>query len=164
LVIGQLTRFVPLNLSTTPTPGQHNTVDAAASWTSRKLAAGAHRSFTVVPQWLPFSLGMSVAKDGRTTGYTEGKIVGVAADIPVAYPGPNGSWLYAWFQDQLVIQGFNRQFSDEGDSGALVVEENTRQPVGLLFSGSQDRQTGASYTYANPIEKVISALGIVAFT
>jgi hypothetical protein len=163
LVIGQLARFVPLNLSETPTAGVHNTVDAAVTWTSRKLASTVHRSFTMATSWLPYSLGMSVMKDGRTTGYTEGKIVGVSADIPVAYEGPNGKWLYGWFSNQLVIQGFNQVFSDAGDSGALVLQETTHQPVGLLFSGSQDRQTGESYSFANPIESVITALGIVSF-
>lgn len=90
-----------------------------------------------------------VYKVGRTTGATEGNVVGVAGTGTITYPTGQ-----AFFAGQLVIEATrdNRgMFSDRGDSGSAILNDR-HELVGLLFAGSQ-RQT-----LANPIADVIPAL------
>jgi len=46
-----------------------------------------------------------------------------------------------------------------GDSGSLIVTAGTKQPVALLFAGSNDN----SITFGNHIQAVMAALGIDRF-
>ena len=94
-------------------------------------------------------IGMSVRKSGRTTGVTTGTIGDLSADVDVrGYPGGT-----ARFTDQLIVDHVDTVFSAPGDSGSLVMNTDNRA-VGLLFAGS------ASRTIANPIDAVLSALGV----
>lgn len=97
-------------------------------------------------------LGRRVCKMGRTTHYTVGKVTSVSYDTWVGgYPGGQS----AWFEDQIRIKGLNkRPFSAGGDSGSLVVDVETNEPIGLLFSG------GGMFTNSNPIFEVMSRLNI----
>jgi hypothetical protein len=63
-----------------------------------------------------------------------------------------GSTFNVTYRNQVVIN--NNKFSAGGDSGSLIVNSATAQPVGLLFAGS------STSTIANPIGDVKSALGI----
>jgi len=92
---------------------------------------------------------MKVHKHGRTTGYTQGQVMDVTADVNVQY-----DFGVARFVDQIIIVGDSGSFSDSGDSGSLIVDRATRQATGLLFAGS------SSHTIANPIDEVLSALGV----
>ena len=94
-------------------------------------------------------VGQSVRKHGRTTAYTEGAVVDASFDGFVDY-GPAGS---AWFEDQIVIAGDNSPFGAAGDSGSLIVDDDSR-PVALLFAGD-DR-----LTLGNPIDAVLAAFGL----
>jgi hypothetical protein len=89
---------------------------------------------------------MAVQKYGRTTGLTEATVTGVDAAVRVIYS--RGS---AVFLHQIIIGGGG--FSAGGDSGSLIVTQNSRNPVGLLFAGS------TTTTIANPIGAVLSELG-----
>jgi hypothetical protein len=151
--IGSLLRVVPLNLDN----GQPCTVDAAVAWTAKSVASPEHHSFVINPEPLHPEVNMPVMKDGRTTGYTEGVITSVGAFVQVKYQRSDGAILFGYFNDQVEIRGTSVQFSDEGDSGSLIVHQSTMQPVGLLFSG-----VGA-VTYANPIGDVIDQVGIDHF-
>jgi hypothetical protein len=95
-------------------------------------------------------LGLRVCKMGRTTEFTIGSIVSVSYDCSVAYP--NGQ--SAWFANQIRIEGENGPFARRGDSGSLVVDFETRAPIGLLFAGRGDRGI------ANPIHQVLTYLSI----
>jgi hypothetical protein len=92
---------------------------------------------------------MKVHKHGRTTGYTRGRIIDVAADVNVGY-----DFGTARFVDQVIIVGDSGSFSDSGDSGSLIVERGTNRATGLLFAGS------ATHTIANHINDVLAALGV----
>jgi hypothetical protein len=94
---------------------------------------------------------MAVQKYGRTTVLTHGSVTGVDASIKVRYSKGNT----ATFVHQIVITGNNGgAFSDSGDSGSLIVTDDSgKNPVGLLFAGS------TSTTIANPISDVLSQLG-----
>jgi hypothetical protein len=101
------------------------------------------------------SVGMPVAKSGRTTGLTCGTISAVAADgVKVQYPTSCGSssTFTVTFNNQVLIQGTG--FSDAGDSGSLIVSADTAEPTALLFAG--DASSGV--TVANPIQDVLTAL------
>jgi hypothetical protein len=60
----------------------------------------------------------------------------------------------ARFVDQIVIVGDGPSFSDSGDSGSLIVTRPGKRATGLLFAGSN------THTIANPIQEVLSALGV----
>ena len=90
-----------------------------------------------------------VYKVGRTTGGTEGDVVGVAGTGTLTYPPGQ-----AFFAGQIVIEGTpdnGGAFSDRGDSGSAILNDR-HELVGLLFAGSE-RQT-----LANPIDDVLRAL------
>ena len=90
-----------------------------------------------------------VYKVGRTTGATEGNVVGVAGTGTIVYPTGQ-----AFFAGQLVIEATpdnGGMFSDRGDSGSAILNDR-HELVGLLYAGSQ-RQT-----LANAIADVIPAL------
>ena len=90
-----------------------------------------------------------VYKVGRTTGYTEGRVVGLAGTAAIDYPGGT-----AFFADQIVVRGTPDNvgpFSDRGDSGSGVLSDR-HELVGLLFAGS------ARQTLVNPIAAVVDQL------
>jgi hypothetical protein len=101
--------------------------------------------------------GHKVAKIGRTTGLTHGKVTAFELDnVVVEYD--NGD---CRFDNQIEIEGTgNKPFSDGGDSGSLIVGEDLRA-VGLLFAGSdQGGSNGKGLTYVNPIHTVLDTLKV----
>jgi hypothetical protein len=99
------------------------------------------------------SVGLSVAKSGRTTGFTTGSVSSINSTVSVRYPsscGGNNGPVFT-FTNQVVIN--STTFSAGGDSGSLIVTNNTcHQPVALLFAGS------STSTIGNPIGTVLSQL------
>jgi hypothetical protein len=90
-----------------------------------------------------------VYKVGRTTGATEGNVVGVAGTGMLTYPTGQ-----AFFAGQLVIEATpdnGGMFSDRGDSGSAILNDR-HELAGLLFAGSQLQ------TLANPIADVMTEL------
>jgi hypothetical protein len=146
--IGVLEMFVPINFG-----GAANYVDAAAAWTNLQLASPKTHCYTINPIPVNPILGMPVRKCGRTTQSTLGIITAIHVTIKVGY----GAGRVALFKDQVQIRGVGKDFSAPGDSGSLVVTAGTRQPTALLFAG------GGGLTFANPIGRVIAAVGIRRF-
>jgi hypothetical protein len=145
--IAKLTKFVKI------TAGGPNQVDCAiAEVLDKKLV-----SAVIMPKvgklksGLPVGAaeGMSVEKTGRTTGYTQGVIHDISADVKITYDVG-----LVTFTEQVLIAGIRGSFSLPGDSGSLIVDRKTKQPVALLFAGSP------SQTIANHIDDVIQALGV----
>lgn len=104
------------------------------------------------------TLLMQVAKSGRTTGLTCGAVSAVAVDVEVAYfadCAESKPYLTKLFTNQIAISG--SQFSDSGDSGALVVDAASAEPVGLFFAGGVDTN-GMGQAVANPAPEVLSEL------
>src|SRR5688572_456685 len=100
------------------------------------------------------TVGLGVAKSGRTTGFTTGSISSVNTSVNVQYQQGcgKGKKFTVSFTNQIVITGST--FSAGGDSGALIVTNNSsHNPVGLLFAGS------STTTIANPIGQVLTRLG-----
>lgn len=106
---------------------------------------------------LPLELGMAVAKVGRTTGLTRGRISAIEIDkVVVDYDLGALS-----FDDQVEIESTEaRSFSAGGDSGSLILDDQNRG-CALLFAGSETGgPNGHGLTYANPIEIVLKKLAI----
>jgi hypothetical protein len=104
-------------------------------------------------------LGQQVAKSGRTTGLTCGGVSAVDLDVKVDYfldCAETRPYLTKTFTHQLGLSG--NQFSDAGDSGALVVDAANAEPVGLYFAGGADL-AGVSQGVANPATDVLAELG-----
>jgi hypothetical protein len=97
----------------------------------------------------PPSLGMSVRKYGRTTGFTTGQITLINATIDVGYNTQKGKQT-ARFTGQVMTTGM----SQGGDSGSLIVDGGSQNAVGLLFAGS------GQATIFTPIERVLAKLGV----
>lgn len=109
---------------------------------------GVPSSTTVNP-----SVGMSVAKSGRTTGFTTGTISSINTSVSVQYQqGCNqGKKFTVSYTNQVVIN--SSTFSAGGDSGSLIVtNNNSHNPVALLFAGS------STTTIGNPINEVLTKL------
>ncbi len=102
--------------------------------------------------------GMLVMKTGRTTGFTKGKVFDVSADVNVPYEDKHGNKFVATFSDQILIVGTPGEFSTNGDSGSLIVDQASKQATGLLFAGS------SSHTIANHIGVVLEKLGVTLVT
>ncbi len=103
-------------------------------------------------------LGLEVAKSGRTTGLTCGGVAAVDLDVEVDYfrdCAETRPYLTKTFTRQIGVSG--NQFSDSGDSGALVVDAANAEPVGLLFAGGVDA-SGVSQAIASPASDVLSEL------
>ena len=105
-------------------------------------------STTITP-----TVGMQVAKSGRTTGLTCASIGTINLTVDVDYNPSCGSKTVSFtvrYSNQIDIA--SSTFSNAGDSGSLVVNAQTAQPIGLLYGG------GPSDTVAHPIQAVLNAL------
>ena len=101
------------------------------------------------------TLGMKVRKRGRTTELTYGIVDGLDATTAV-----QGSTMI--FQHQMVIvpdTTKNALFSNAGDSGSVVVNEQNKV-VGLLFAGVPAVGNNPQMTWANHIDNVLTQLNI----
>ncbi len=105
------------------------------------------------------SLQMRVAKSGRTTGLTCASVSATNLDVSVDYYrdcAETRPYLTKIFTNQLALSG--DRFSDAGDSGALVVDTQNAEPVGLFFAGGTDA-SGVGQGVANPATDVLTELG-----
>lgn len=101
--------------------------------------------------------GTRVAKVGRTTGVTRGRVTAFEMDdLVVAYDIGNVS-----FDNQIEIEGAgSKPFSDGGDSGSLIVDRD-RYAVAQLFAGSDTGgRNRRGLTYAAPIQSVLDQLNV----
>src|SRR5688572_2294538 len=101
------------------------------------------------------TVGLSVAKSGRTTGFTTGSISAINASVNVQYQKGcgGGKKFTVSFANQVVIN--STTFSAGGDSGSLIVSNSGKNPVALLFAGS------SSATIGNPVSLVLQRLSLV---
>lgn len=161
LGIAELDTIVPLQFQS-PKSTPHNTVDAAMarltgtqrgrSHLHQVCFAGSVRGvaspYTVDQDGALSGSGL-VYKAGRTTGMTEGSVIGIGGVATIPYPTGN-----AYFHNQLVIRATpdnGGPFSAPGDSGSGILN-NRHELVGLLYAGSKQQ------TLANPIDLVLNEL------
>jgi hypothetical protein len=101
--------------------------------------------------------GTKVAKIGRTTGLTRGRITAFELDnVVVGYDTGN-----LRFDNQIEIEGADAgPFSQGGDSGSLIVDEDLKGVALLFAGGDQGGTNGQGLTYANPLQKVLDILEV----
>ncbi|WP_429817966.1 hypothetical protein [Ensifer sp. B1-9] len=59
------------------------------------------------------------------------------------------------FHDQIAIKSIDAlPFSEQGDSGALILEQTTGMAIGLLFAGT------STISFANHIADVLDSFGL----
>jgi hypothetical protein len=89
------------------------------------------------------TLNEAVAKSGRTTGLTCSTVTAIGMSASVDYFQHCGDTTKAFtanFTDLVDVTGST--FSASGDSGSLIVDENTADPVALLFGGNNTDTVG----------------------
>ena len=153
-VVGTLLDFVKLK-------DRNNLVDAAIA----SIADGVEFDATTLKdvgqtaglRGEPIQPGDTVLKLGRTTGLTRGRVTAIEVDdVIVAYDRGDLS-----FDRQIEIEGVDDQpFSQGGDSGSLVMDEQFRG-CALLFAGGDTGGTnGKGLTFANDLATVLQQLNI----
>ena len=101
------------------------------------------------------STGLPVKKWGRTTGLTSGILQSAQSRSSVPYDGEKFKAL-VWFRDVWTIRSIDENpFALPGDSGSLVVTEDGKHAVGILFATSQKGAVGIIV----PIDRVLQAFG-----
>jgi hypothetical protein len=101
------------------------------------------------PALITPDIGMRVTKFGPITGRTRGTIVDTQVDLYVDYAF--GTFL---FREQVMIDGGDTPdyFAAAGDSGSLVVDEQTGQAMAMIFAAS------GRFAVACPMEAVLKQL------
>ena len=97
------------------------------------------------------SLSMAVAKSGRSTGLTCSTVLSVNTNTSVEYNKScdgTGATFTVDYNNQVDVAGGG--FGAEGDSGSLIVSQDTADPVALLYGGSD------TDTVANPVAPVLN--------
>lgn len=88
------------------------------------------------PKILTAVPGMQVIKSGRTTGISRGMVIATRLNgVQVNYGTPS-SPLITNFNDTITIIAVDgKPFSAPGDSGSVILDEASGQPIALLFAG-----------------------------
>lgn len=138
-VLARLSRFVPLFKD------KPNDLDCAVAEPLKDdLVAPEIIGLGPVTGLAAPTINKIVLKSGRGSGVTRGKVLAVNATVKVEYPVG-----FLKLRHQLVCS----RMSVNGDSGALLVDENNRA-IGVVFSGSP------RLTVSSPIRPVLDALGV----
>ena len=139
-----LSEFIPFDLS----GSLNNKMDAALaeivheriSSVDLALALAGEPLTTIAPE-----RDMKIVKVGRTTGRTSGKVVDVNFRFTLKYPNVGS----VGYLDQVLCT----RYTDAGDSGSLVIAEDTKKIVGLHFAGANG---GSVFS---PIIPIVKSLG-----
>ena len=151
--VGTLARVAPLE------EGVAAQVDAAVALLDDDIEIDATYPVGTITETAAATGGEAVAKIGRTTSHTQGRVSAIELDgVLVGYGEELG---VLSFDDQIEIESAGEgPFSRGGDSGSLVYREDGLA-LGLLFAGSETGGTnGTGLTYANPISLVTSTLDV----
>jgi hypothetical protein len=104
--------------------------------------------------------GQTVEKVGRTTGHTQGAVIGqIIGPHPVRYSTAGFGDHVSFFDPVFAIQGpaGGDPFSQPGDSGSLItIQQNgERFAVGLVFAGN-----GNGISFALPLIPILATLDV----
>lgn len=90
------------------------------------------------PEILTPHVGLPVAKCGRTSGLTTATCIAVDAALTVGYED-----FEAMYSGQAIFAGADGPFSAPGDSGSLILAEDSNHPIALLFAGNEEMTIGS---------------------
>ena len=154
-VIGILTRWGALQFTPDTFP---NLFDAAVARVQKEHVRpeihgiGRPRGVTTT-----YAKGTKVRKCGTTTGVTYGVVEDPNYHCYFYYTDPSGNTHRAGFQQQILCvatpQNGHRPFSEGGDSGSVVLDDEDRV-VGLIVGA------GAGGTIVSPIAPILHALKV----
>jgi hypothetical protein len=143
-VIAALSDFEPIRF---PAPGSQprNVIDAAIASVTNPAQVVLGKMLNIAnytPQLLAPLPGMRVIKAGRTTGVTTGTIRAIRVrGVQVNY-GSRQNPLIAIFDNAITITGAGgTPFSNPGDSGSVILDQQSGRPVALLFAGDATTTT-----------------------
>jgi len=127
-------------------PGQTNQMDAAIALLTvpgrpELLELGPYNA-VADPE-----VSMAVAKEGRSSGVTEGLVAYTGASVRVDY----GGGLTMWYEGQIALQP---SMLAPGDSGSAIVRKADNAVVALGFAGS------STISFATPISRVFERFGL----
>lgn len=90
-----------------------------------------------------------VSKNGRRTGYTQGRINGTTKTTKM--PGMGKTLTREW-----CVMGDEKRFSDKGDSGAFIIDDDAVL-IGLVFGGEELLKEGRTrhLSYFQPINEIL---------
>jgi hypothetical protein len=147
--IGLLANFAPIHIGGTVS----NTIDAALASTDQTgdVVDGIKTLGSISGTARNIQYRDSVKKYGWKTNKTDGRLLYKTSFLQ-NYPGIGD----ALFVDQLGIVGDTDNFSDDGDSGSLVLNARN-EAVGLVFADAPD----VGITFANPISEVFNYFGVI---
>jgi len=158
--VGQLSQFYNLEMGTAPKidAAIAQAVTGAVDPSGNILFLGATTDANNVPlpgaphagSGVAASLSMAVTKSGRSTGLTCSTVLSTNATASVQYQKGcgTGTMFSETFTNQVDVAGGS--FSAAGDSGSLIVTQNTADPVALVFAGSD------ADTVGNPVSDVLN--------
>ena len=150
-VIAALSDFEPIRF---PAPGSQprNVIDAAIASVTAPAQVALGRMLNIAnytPQLLAPLPGMTVTKAGRTTGVTTGTIRAIRVrGVQVNY-GTRQNPIMATFDNAITITGAGgTPFSNPGDSGSVILDQQSGRPVALLFAGDMTTTTACDVAVA----------------
>jgi hypothetical protein len=158
--VGNLTQYVNLEAAGTNVDAAiaqivSGTVDTSGSILSLGSTATGSTADAGPPHagnGIAANIGEAVAKSGRSSSLTCSTVDAIEIQTSVSYQkGCNtGSNFDVTYTGQVSVAGGT--FSAAGDSGSLIVDEHTADPVALLYGGSDTDTVG------NPVADVLTAL------
>jgi hypothetical protein len=138
-VVASLSDFEPIRF---PAPGSQprNVIDAAIAGVADPGQVAIGRMLNIAnynPQLLAARPGMAVIKSGRTTGVTTGTIRAIRVRGALVNFGTRQNPIIATFDNAITISGPQNgpAFSAGGDSGSVILDQESGRPVALLFAG-----------------------------
>src|SRR5579859_6979644 len=158
--VANLTSFVNLQAAGTNVdaaialivPGAVDLTGSILSLGSTATGSAADPGLPHQGRGIPASIGEQVAKSGRTSGLTCSTVSTTNLSTSVTYQTQcnGGTSFSVTYKNQVAVSGGG--FSAGGDSGSLIVDEGTADPVALLYGGSDTDTVG------NPVGDVLTAL------
>jgi hypothetical protein len=150
-VIAALSDFEPIRF---PAPGSQprNVIDAAIASVTNPSQVVLGKMLNIAsytPQLLAPLPGMTVTKAGRTTGVTKGTIRAIRVrGVQVNY-GTRQNPIIATFDNAITITAAGgTAFSNPGDSGSVILDQQSGRPVALLFAGDATTTTACDVAAA----------------
>ncbi len=149
-VVATLSDFEPILF---PTPGAQprNVMDAAIAAITDTAQVQLGRMLNIKkynPVLRAPRPGMQVIKAGRTTGVTSGLITATRVRGVTVNYGTQQNPVVATFDNAIAISGTAGVFSNPGDSGSVILDKASGQPVALLFAGLNNNTTACDI---NPV-------------
>lgn len=163
-LIGRLDRFTDLrDGSAKPWEAAVALIDPAAGWGGNVIPCGhgfAQEGRTFGAPWRgPLPPSPRVAKIGRRTGRTEGKVTLQNLNIDITF-NDLGRAVEVEGLIEVAWDSLEAPFSEAGDSGSLVFLADTLQPIGILVGGGLVELgdgTIVGRSYASPIATFLDA-------